>query len=656
MADEKVKVIRLETKEAEQSIGNLRKQLKELRNTMLSCEQGTDEYNKALKQAAAIQHTLKEQMEEVNATAMDFGQIAQNCTKAIGGMVAGFQAAKAVMNLFDIENETVIKSLQQMQNLMALTQALPAIDSAVKAFKRLSIVIAAAAGATNTFSKALISTGLGAAAAALGLLIANWDKIAEKVGITNKALRDEAVKERTKDLNDFNNELERERDLQKQLSKIRGDSDVEAERKNIQLMDEQLKALNDRLEEETKKYEDAVNIKTYRSIYKQLLPERKQQIDSTIAGFDTIKKGLTELITELEKEKKAAEDNIPILQALENARKAVDIQETTEKLRELNEETLRWLQNMVQANEIEYGKNLMSGWDEIEERAKEHNEEMRTLREQEQKEIDEDADKAVNGLMELYKLEALSFKELFYELFQTSTEEINEMINRLTGEAYEIQKGTLETSLGALDEWYRKWSTIFAKNMLETYDTDLVAYEQYKKAKENLDIVYLNRYKQYQAKTIQTVGMIAVDFGDIIGNLAEVMEEGASEQKGIATMIATINMLGGITAALAGAFTTKTGPWDIALAVSQAIAIASAGAANIAQIQRTDKDNAASIANGASNSSNVMNTIIAPVQYTQDIDNADIEGAIRDTRVYVVESDITNTQRKVSVTENEAKF
>lgn len=656
MADEKVKVIRLETKEAEQSIGDLRKQLKELRNTMLSCEQGTDEYNKALKQAAAIQHTLKEQMEEVNATAMDFGQIVQNCTKAIGGMVAGFQAAKAVMNLFDIENETVIKSLQQMQNLMALTQALPAIDSAVKAFKRLSIVIAAAAGATTTFSKALISTGLGAAAAALGLLIANWDKIAEKVGITNKVLRDEAVKERTKDLNDFNNELERERDLQKQLSKIRGDSDVEAERKNIQLMDEQLKALNDRLEEETKKYEDAVNIKTYRSIYKQLLPERKQQIDSTIAGFETIKKGLTDLITELEKEKKTAEDNIPILQALENARKAVDIQETTEKLRELNEETLRWLQNMVQANEIEYGKNLMSGWDEIEERAKEHNDEMQKLRKEEQKEVDKDADKAVNGLMELYKLESLSFKEMFYELFKTSTEEINEMINRLTGEAYEIQRGTLETSLGALDEWYRKWSTIFAKNMLDTYDTDLVAYEQYKKAKENLDIVYLNRYKQYQAKTIQTVGMIAVDFGDIIGNLAEVMEEGASEQKGIATMIATINMLGGITAALAGAFTTKTGPWDIALAVSQAIAIASAGAANIAQIQRTDKDNAASIANGASNSSNVMNTIIAPVQYTQDIDNANIEGAIRDTRVYVVESDITNTQRKVSVTENEAKF
>ena len=39
---------------------------------MLSAEEGTKEYNDALQKAAGIQHTLKEQMEEVNASAMDF--------------------------------------------------------------------------------------------------------------------------------------------------------------------------------------------------------------------------------------------------------------------------------------------------------------------------------------------------------------------------------------------------------------------------------------------------------------------------------------------------------------------------------------------------------------------------------------------------------
>ena len=144
---------------------------------MLSAEEGTKEYNDALQKAAGIQHTLKEQMEEVNASAMDFGQIAGNVVKATGGIVAGFQAAKATMNLFGIENEAVLESLEKMQNLMAITQAIPALDDGVKAFKRLGLAIKGATAGMSGLKKALISTGLGALVVALGLIIANFDKI-----------------------------------------------------------------------------------------------------------------------------------------------------------------------------------------------------------------------------------------------------------------------------------------------------------------------------------------------------------------------------------------------------------------------------------------------------------------------------------------------
>ena len=46
----------------------------------------------------------------------------------------------------------------------------------------------------------------------------------------------------------------------------------------------------------------------------------------------------------------------------------------------------------------------------------------------------------------------------------------------------------------------------------------------------------------------------------------------------------------------------------------------------------------------------------APVQATTQVTGASTEAAIADTRVYVVESDITNTQRKVSTAEEEATF
>ena len=158
----KKKVVEIDTKDAQQqvdqlkesmaglnkennaattSVKELRKELKAQKDAMLSAEEGTKEYNDALQKAAGIQHTLKEQMEEVNASAMDFGQIAGNVVKATGGIVAGFQAAKATMNLFGIENEAVLQSLEKMQNLMAITQAIPALDDGVKAFKRLGLAI-----------------------------------------------------------------------------------------------------------------------------------------------------------------------------------------------------------------------------------------------------------------------------------------------------------------------------------------------------------------------------------------------------------------------------------------------------------------------------------------------------------------------------------
>ena len=46
----------------------------------------------------------------------------------------------------------------------------------------------------------------------------------------------------------------------------------------------------------------------------------------------------------------------------------------------------------------------------------------------------------------------------------------------------------------------------------------------------------------------------------------------------------------------------------------------------------------------------------APVQATTQVTGASTEAAIKDNRVYVVESDITNTQRKVSTAEAEATF
>ena len=83
MATENVRVLKIDTNSAQTSVKDLRNELKELRSTMLSTEQGTEEYNKALVRSAEIQHVLKEQMEEINASAVELSHQADELRKVV---------------------------------------------------------------------------------------------------------------------------------------------------------------------------------------------------------------------------------------------------------------------------------------------------------------------------------------------------------------------------------------------------------------------------------------------------------------------------------------------------------------------------------------------------------------------------------------------
>lgn len=138
----------------------------------------------------------------------------------------------------------------------------------------------------------------------------------------------------------------------------------------------------------------------------------------------------------------------------------------------------------------------------------------------------------------------------------------------------------------------------------------------------------------------------------------EISEKEAKKIKGMQIAIATMNMLAGITAALSGAFTTKSGPWDIAMAAVQAATIAASGTANIMKIKNTDlTGNVPSGAMGAvTPSSNIFGTDI-PFSYVRNVTSASETDALnQDNRVYILESDIQASNKKVSVRESESSF
>ena len=122
-----------------------------------------------------------------------------------------------------------------------------------------------------------------------------------------------------------------------------------------------------------------------------------------------------------------------------------------------------------------------------------------------------------------------------------------------------------------------------------------------------------------------------------------------------------VSMLAGIGGAIASAFMPVNAGMtifgQIAMAASTSASVLASGIAQLLQIKNANQNSTlGSTGSFAKPNTSAITSINAPVQYTQDVQGASIEGAIKDTRVYVTEADISRTQKRVDVAESEARY
>ena len=656
----KKKVVEIDTKDAQQqvdqlkesmagldkennaattSVKELRKELKAQKDIMLSAEEGTKEYNDALQKAAGIQHTLKEQMEEVNASAMDFGQIAGNVVKATGGIVAGFQAAKATMNLFGIENEAVLQSLEKMQNLMAITQAIPALDDGVKAFKRLGLAIKGATAGMSGLKKALISTGLGALVVALGLIIANFDKIS--------AWLDEITGQ-----TDF-------------LGTV-GDAVIGGLNAAWAGLVQTLKAVGNAI----------VTYVTapFKSVWAAIQAYTSTEggfVDKLKAAGKAMKNGFVSDWKDVGKDFK----EIGVVSA--NA-----YQEGFNKNR-----AKRLAKNVEEAKEIGDARG----------KAKAESEEPAYKKRLSQIDSQERA--------EMLELQALG---LGYEEYVNQKQALEDKFTQKRIKALKdilaTEKGLTEQEISDLQsELISLQDSLYKKPESEKSDgggSDTTQEDVKTKGEEAASALYSLRDALADVATDNAWGVIFNNIGSMAGRFADLAKEikeggedswssytqmaaialntvgtilsqlasqedantkeGFERQKKLQMAATTMNMLGGIASAWVSAM-NPANAWmtiwgQIALGASTSAMILGTGIAQIAKIKNTQFGGGSTSGASASPNAGAVNSVIAPVQYTSDVQGASIEGAIKDTRVYVTEQDISSTQKKVDVAETEARF
>lgn len=93
------------------------------------------------------------------------------------GIAGGFQAVTGAMQLFGNETKDVEKALLKVQAATAFAEGLNNIRSLGDSFSNLRLMIMDGIRSLGTLKGALIATGIGAFAVAVGLIVQNWEQL-----------------------------------------------------------------------------------------------------------------------------------------------------------------------------------------------------------------------------------------------------------------------------------------------------------------------------------------------------------------------------------------------------------------------------------------------------------------------------------------------
>ena len=168
----------------DQALGSLKSQLREATAEVTKLSDQFGATSKEAVQAAKRAAELKDKIGDAKSLIDAFNPDAKfkALTASLSGVAGGFSALQGAVGLFGKENEDLQKTLVKVQSAMALSQGLQAVGESIDSFKQLGTVIKTQViSSFSTLRGAIISTGLGVLAIALGLLIANFDKVKKAV-------------------------------------------------------------------------------------------------------------------------------------------------------------------------------------------------------------------------------------------------------------------------------------------------------------------------------------------------------------------------------------------------------------------------------------------------------------------------------------------
>ena len=641
MSKETIKVVEINTDPAKKSIKDLRKELLELKNQMANLEEGGDEFLEIANKAGELKHQLDEINESVKGASADFGDMVGNITNVAAGLTGAFQAVAGGLQAMGLESKAIDETIKRMQGLMAVTQGLSAIDDAIKSLSKLQKSITATTGAAKLLKAALqpkVFLAISAAIAGLSIVFSKYKEKQEEVIRAqeeyNRKIQEEVNKKREAQVKEYLEDLNTELRIKQELAGIKyGDDELANKKEQLKLLRTELNKLG-------------LELGIYGSGGSLVAGEdRVAEMQKRIEAVAAIKTEIAKL-----------EADITVLEATAPAKAAKARREAEAaaakaaadaEAREAEAAAKRKQDYDDEAQTIEYLIGLykeLYGEDSIKFKEEELNLAERAL---------SNIKSYFGETSEEYKeqlLIVLDLRKALEELTKEKTLSNEEIELALENDRLkEMAKGWLYNEETAIETFDR-----ISGELKTALDRDLITQEQYDTAVKNLA---KERSRYIADQSVKAFASTANFVTTILDGIADQQDqnnkEGFEKSKKLQIASATIQMFAGIATALAGAFTTKSGPWDIALAAIQAATIAASGAIQINKIKSTKFDGGGS----ATPSAGAVNaTIVPPVQYSQAVQGASTEGAIANQKVYVTESDIVDTIGKVQTQESENTY
>ena len=242
---------------AEKSVGNIRKEIKEATAELIRAQEAFGDYSQEAVNAAKRVAELKDKVSEAAETAdlFDPGKKFQAFAGALNAVAGGFAAVQGALGLIGVESEEVEKQLLKVQSALALSQGLSTIVDSAKDFRRLAVVLQgfapiqqanavanrlAAATMTlfgasvNTTSVAfrvlkgaIAATGIGLLVVALGAVVeafTSFESAANRAAKSQKDFNDQAQKLADIGLKSEQEALDRTTKLLASEARARGES------------------------------------------------------------------------------------------------------------------------------------------------------------------------------------------------------------------------------------------------------------------------------------------------------------------------------------------------------------------------------------------------------------------------------------------------